>query len=76
MVMPAKNYFLHCTNCGWEVLERTEPCEPEWPPTKVPKEPQLAWPLQRCCPKCGNSDLEIRPANNLKGKVAALLKGL
>lgn len=72
MVMRPRNYFLHCSDCGWEKLQRSLSCEPT--PKQIARSQKDA-PRDGRCPFCGNPDLEIRSADTLKGKVIAFLKG-
>lgn len=72
MVRAPTNYFLHCSDCGWEVLQRSLPCEPS---AKELERSYREKPKDGRCPRCGNDELIIRSANNFKGRVLAFLKG-
>lgn len=71
MVMLPMNYFLHCTVCDWDVLQRTLGCEPSLAQIQRAEQDRH----HGGCPRCGHQDLTIRPANTFKGRVLAWLKG-
>lgn len=73
-IHPPRTYFLHCTHCGWERLDRAFSGQPG-PLDKVTFENRFEPPTPLTCPKCGSKELEFRSANNLKGQILKLLKG-
>lgn len=72
MVMRPVNYFLRCTKCGWETLQRTLGCQPSF--EELLRAEKDA-PKDGICPKCGNDKLIVHPADTIKGRIMALLKG-
>ncbi len=70
MVMRPIPYFIHCQQCGWERYQRTHGCELR--PEDLERPTEYNFDRNRC-PECGNTDLTIKPANTIKGKLMGLL---
>lgn len=70
MAAPETPFFISCGMCGWKTYQRTLGCEPTV--KQLEKRKKMGFE-GRECPKCGSEDLNIKPANNLKGIIAGWL---
>lgn len=70
MVMSPRSYYIYCESCGWEHYQRTLGCEPM--PADIERSERQSF-KGNACPKCGNADLQFKPANGLKGKIQGWL---